>query len=408
MATNSIVYEDVQHLNRLLDQFRATPQERKLQMLLLLKSDPTTPYNQIAEQLQCSLRTVQRWQRTYQTQGLDTLLQNRQRTNEHHISEQELDALREILSEGEMETLEDIQRWLREQFNRHISKRGISGILSRINARHLWVIRKTNTPDNHHQEVANKVQNQIIRFLAQLPVEIPVGEWCRETRDMLQETFPDIDRVTISVNTHCDLLHPKEYKPTFAISQDAYPAHQHKGLHITRHSVEGEANIAETLLNEFQRQGYPIERYHPPCIMQLTYRGAYLGTIFFWRDRSESEVSQTTLQTLAHLEEFLVYALSDAVMRHHYTTPVERVFYSTLREVATQAKLTSQEYRVIAYRLLGYMYKEIALELNVSQDSVKKTLQQVYRKTETGSHIEFFAKCFTPRVVPPRPAEEQG
>lgn len=405
MATTPTVHEDVQHLTTLLEQFRATPQERKLQMLLLLKSHSAMPYSHVAEQLQCSLRTVQRWLHIYQENGLEGLLQNRKHNNSHHISEQELEALRAILAEGEMETLEDIQRWLHKQFGRHISKRGISGILSRIDARHLWII-KEEIGTNNSQEVANNVQNQIVRFLSQLPVEIPVGEWCRETRDILQDAFPDIDRVTISVNTHCDLLHPEEYKPTFAISQDAYPAPEHKGLHITRHSAEGEASIVETLLSEFQRQGYPIEHYHPPCILKLSYRGAYLGTIFFWRDRSKPQVSHNTLQILARLEEFLVYALSDAVMRHHYTTPVERVFYSTLREVANQAKLTSQEYRVIAYRLLGYMYKEIALELNVTQDSVKKTLQQVYRKTETGSHIEFFAKCFTPRVIPPRHTED--
>ena len=405
MATTPFIYEDEQHLNRLLDQYRDTSQERKLRMLLLLKSDPAIPMHHIAGQLERSIRTIQRWQNIYQNQGLDGLLETRQSRNEHHINDSELQDLRKALAEKRMETLEDIQTWLKEQFNRTISKRGISGILSRMNARHLWMVDESRQTEPVIEGEANSIQNRIIRFLHQLPVDIPVGEWCRETREILQDTFADVDRVTISVNTNCDLLHPKEYKPTFAISQDAYPDQGHKGLHVIRHSSGDDINVAGNLLREFQRQGYPVEHYHPPCVMNFHYRGAYLGTIFFWRELSKSEISETTQQILAHLEEFLVYALSDAVMRHHYTSPVERVFYFTLRDVANQAKLTPQEYRVITYRLLGYMYKEIASELDVTQDSVKKTLQQVYRKTETGSHIEFFAKYFTPRVVPQRPAE---
>lgn len=405
MATTPFIYEDEQFLHRLLDQYRDTTQERKLRMLLLLKQNPATTLNDIAGQLERSARTIQRWLQVYQTQRLEGLLETRQLRNEHHITDSELLALRRVLSEKRMETLEDIQRWLKEQFNRTISKRGISGILSRLNARHLWMVDEPLQTEPEIEQHANSIRNRVIHFLHQLPVEIPVGEWCRETREILQETFPDVDRVTISVNTNCDLLHPKEYKPTFAISQDAYPDQGHKGLHVIRHSSGDDINVAGNLLREFQRQGYPVEQYHPPCVMNLHYRGAYLGTVFFWRELSKSEISEGTLQILEHLEEFLIYALSDVVMRHHYTSPVERVFYFTLRDVANQAKLTPQEYRVITYRLLGYMYKEIAAELSVTQDSVKKTLQQVYRKTDTGSHIEFFAKYFTPRVVPQRPTE---
>ena len=408
MATIPPVREDEEYLNRLVQQYHNTLHERKLRMLLFMKTDSSMPLDNIAAQLDRSPRTIQRWQRIYRTQGLEALIGKAQEGSSHQITKEESQALCNALANEELSTLEDIQHWLQREYGKTFSKRGISGILSRIDARRIWTVNKE-VPDsrNQNQEEANRLQNQLTRFLYQLPVEIPVGDWCRQTRDILQEAFPDVDRVTISVNTSCDLLHPKEYKPRFAISQDAYPDHEHKGLHIIRHTSGEETSIASNLLREFQRQGYPIEDYHPPSVMTLHYRGAYLGTIFFWRDRLQSAISKDTLRVISLMEKFLVYALSDAIMRHHYTTPVERVFYSTLREVASQARLTPQEYRVMTYRLLGYMYKEIASELNVTQDNVKKTLQQVYRKTETRSHIEFFAKYFTPRIIPSQLPEKQ-
>lgn len=363
MSVPSYVHENVEDLQRLVIRFRNQPPEKRLTMLLLLKSDPFYPFNALAQEIGCSPRSISRWWKTYLSEGLDGLLAGSRpdgSSSSFPHSKQTPDSSSAL---------------------RH--------------------------PDLSEQERAWSIQNLLVNVLHQFPVDQNIGTWCQEVRDVLQSAFDDVDRVTISVNTNCDLLHPEEYHPRLSIAQDAYPDDAHKGLGIVRHDIN-KADVAEELVREFERQGYPVDRYHTPFVLNLEYRGAYLGTVFLWREKSNPSISTETVETFFHLEQFLIYVMSDVILRHHYNAPVERVFYATLREVSAHASLTPQEHRVITYRLLGYMYKEIASELNISQDGVKKTLQQVYRKTETGSHIEFFAKYFAPRIVPPRSVEANG
>lgn len=354
MTVPSYVRESVEELKQLAVRHGNQPQEKRLRMLLLLKTDPDKRHVDIAHQLGCSARTVSRWMHTYRSGGLPALLGSRKRSRQQN-------------------DLPDSSA----------SSKDIPGHRRHSGGAFAWII-----------------QDRLIRALNQLPIDADVGAWGRTVRDVLQEAFEDVDRITVNVNMNCDLLRPDEYNPRLSISQDAFPDDDHKGLAIARYDTT-ESYAGENLIREFQRQGYPVDEYHPPFILNLEYRGAYLGTLFLWRGLSEVPISEETIETLSQLEEFLVYAMSDVILRHHYIAPVERAFYSTLREITAQAALTAQEHRVITYRMLGYMYKEIAAELNISQDAVKKTLQQIYRKTGTGSHIEFFAKYFTIRVIPP-------
>lgn len=410
MAGTPVVQESAEHLSRLIQEFRNTPLEKRLTMLRLLRTDPDIHPSEMADSLGCSGRTIQRWLKTYRQNGIDGLLKSRHTSDEHQLDDNQLDALRRELMTGTMETLDDIRQWLHDELGLTISSRSISGILARIGARHVWMVPpgSESSPIAANASTREKsidIQERIVGFLQEFPVDAPIGDWCREVRDILQASFSDIDRITISVNTQSDLLHPGEYSPTYAISQNAYPDPAHKGLQMTPHRPE-QNDIATHLIEEFKRRGHPVDRYAQPYVVHLAYKEAYLGTIFLWREKTSPEISESTLSVFAQLESFLVFVISDAIMRHHYTAPIERVFYSTLRDVAQRAQLTPQEYRVITFRLLGYMYKEIASELNISQDSVKKTLQHVYRKSDTGSHIEFFAKYFTSGIVPPRQSEE--
>lgn len=368
MSDPSFVRENIEDLQQLINRFRNRPQEKRLRLLLLLKSTPWRTPGDAARDVPCAPASAARWWATYRNEGLPGLLRNRR----DDASIASIPA-----SGGGFEVSSAPERTDPQQTEADGTERA--------------------------QNEALAIQSRLIELLHRLPIDLPVGDWCREMRDVLQSAFADVDRVTISVNANCDLLHPEEYNPRLAIAQDAYPDDVHKGLGINRHDVT-KTDVAEELISEFTRQGYPVDRYHPPFFLNLEYRGAYLGTVFLWCEKAGPQLSQRTIETFFQLKPFLVFAMSDVILRHHYTVPVERVFYSTLRQVASQAMLTPQEHRVITYRLLGYMYKEIAAELGISQDGVKKTLQQIYRKTGTGSHIEFFAKYFAPRIVPSRPA----
>jgi DNA-binding CsgD family transcriptional regulator len=153
------------------------------------------------------------------------------------------------------------------------------------------------------------------------------------------------------------------------------------------------------IVDELRQQGFPVDSYHPPISFEYLFGDhAYLGTIVLWRELRRAPISQATLDTMAGLESFLIYALSDIVLRHKRAEPLVGVFDDALEQLTEEAGLSKTEVRVVLLLLLGHSYKDMADMLSVSMDTVKYHLKTIYRKTGTRSGSELFAKYFTPRL----------
>lgn len=242
------------------------------------------------------------------------------------------------------------------------------------------------------------ISESVLDFLNALPVTGDTPARISAFREALQRLLGDVDRITVNVNMNCNLDHPEDYAPKMAVTQHSSGAKESEGTVVVDYESE-ELQPVERLLQNFQRQGFPLERYHSPHSFNYTLgEHAYLGTIFLWRELSHSPVSSATLDTVGKLEPFLVYALSDLVARHQRTEPIVGVFEEAMRHLAEEAGLSRQEQRVLFLQLLGNSYKEMADMLAVSMDTVKFHLKTIYRKTGTRSQSELFAKYFTPRL----------
>jgi DNA-binding CsgD family transcriptional regulator len=239
----------------------------------------------------------------------------------------------------------------------------------------------------------------LLELMNGLPVELGLLEGINGLRERLMAIFPDVDRISISVNTYCDLENPKLYRPNLLISQRADVADRlDEGINVQR--LRGTEAPAYDLLEQMRLGGFPFSRYHPPVATDIFFADtADLGAILLWREVDKRPISDETIQLLERIRPFLVYAFSNLVTRHHYANPRDRVFYSALGDMARRARLTAQEQRIISYRLMGYSYKKIAAELGRTEGAVKKQLASVHRKTGTQGHSELFAKYFTPRIL---------
>jgi DNA-binding CsgD family transcriptional regulator len=207
----------------------------------------------------------------------------------------------------------------------------------------------------------------------------------------------DVDRVTISMNIACDLENPEEYRPSVAITKHNSRTDVDGGYVSTSHLRQG--SHAERLLEDFKRQGYPVDHYYPPHSFDYYYGGqAYLATLFLWREATNTPISRETIDLIGALEPFLVFVLSDLVARRQRTEPDVRMFNSALLDLFQGSELSSQEQRVIILQLFGHSYKEMADMLGISVDGVKHHLKMIHRKTGARSYTELFAKYFTPRL----------
>jgi len=208
----------------------------------------------------------------------------------------------------------------------------------------------------------------------------------------------DVDRVIVNVDTQCDLsmLEPQPDDPE-TIARPARPRRRRR-LKLESAWME-RRSPSQVLLEDFHRLGYPLADFHPPEIYDYYFTETiYLGTIFLLRDRTKRPISRRTLEAMKGLEPFLLFALSDLVARYCYDRPIDRAFQNSLNELAWETKLTRRELQVLTLHLFGRRYDEIARQLYISIDTVKKHVKKIHRKTGARSSTELFARYFTPLI----------
>jgi DNA-binding CsgD family transcriptional regulator len=241
------------------------------------------------------------------------------------------------------------------------------------------------------------VPENILQFLNALPLTGDSVEWINAFREGLKNVLGDVDRVALAVNINCNLQHP-EQSEWITIWQHSMTVSGSSQTAVTNSNVEGKTQ-AEKMIEEFRQMGYPLDEYHAPLSFNYSYGGkAYLGTILLFRDRTKQPISARTIDAMAALEPFFVFALSDLVSRHYYARPIDRVFTDILKELAGESGLSTQDIRILSLMLLGYSYKQVADRMELSIDTIRKHMKRIYRKTRTGSLAELFAKYFTPRL----------
>jgi DNA-binding CsgD family transcriptional regulator len=230
-----------------------------------------------------------------------------------------------------------------------------------------------------------------------LPVTDDPVQWISTFREALRLLLGDVDRVSVNININCDLQNPREYNPKMRIVPRSNSATDgEKSLTVAAISIDDQL---DRLLQEFRNQSFPFERYHAPTNFAYYFGGqAYLGIIFLWREIDK-------LDTMASMESFIVFVLSDLVARRRYADPNMGMF-GALDFMVTDSALSKQEQRVVILQLFGHSYKEMADMLGVTVDGIKHHLKMIHRKTGTRSYTELFAKYFLPRLNLENPDED--
>lgn len=402
------IHESLEELEQLEQEHRGGPLEARIIMLKLLKNGEFSALNDILPQLDCSERSLQRWCGAYRKEGLPGLLKLGQRGGKRprRINDEALQDLRNKLANDGFTELKEAQRWLQEQHGVSYSRSGAwhlmrsaAGAVPRG-----WTMLDASLERNAAVtapsfQAQTGISGDIVGFLNTLPTSSNAVEWGSTFKENLRILLGDVDRISINVNTNCNLSTPEDYAPTLFITQGVDTEEENElDLNIVRSYSE---TPFERLLATFKRQGFPFDDHHVPHCFDYYYSGnAYLGTIFLWREVQKAPISEKTLETLRTLEPFIIFALSDLVARHQSEKPIDRVFNTALENLVDEAQLTPQEQRIVVLQLMGHAYKEMADILNVSIDTVKKHFKQIHRKTGTRGQAELFAKYFTSRLVP--------
>ena len=395
------IRETDEEIAEFLRSYRGQPQEPRLEMLRLLRAEPDRTLSDVAQALGKSERSIERWWETYVRDGLSSLLVIGRAGGRRprRISPEVLEELRIKLETDGFADVDGARSWLETRYGVTYSRSGLWNLLrTGTRATHgLWTVHHTrrSAPRETTASENSSISQEILTFLNSLPSTMNPVEWINAFRDALLELFDDIDRISIIVNTLCDLREPEQYVPTVAIAHHTQGGAAVAGT-ISVNAVGGPNRPFEGVLEDFRKQGFPLHDYHPPHGFDYHYEGhAYLGTIFLWREVTAAPISDHTVEVLRSLERFLTFMLTDLVTRHQYGKPVDRVFYQAFERLVEESSLSPQERRIIVLQLLGHSYKEMADVLSVTVDTIKKHFKQIHRKTGTRGQAELFAKYFT-------------
>jgi transposase len=403
-AVSLQIIEPIERISELERDFEGTDLVARLKMLALMKMDPGMSLREISRHIGRSYRSVQRWKDAYAQGGLDELLSPGApgRPKGSCLPPDILTEFRRKLAFDGFSEINEAQRWLQEEFGFNYSRTSVWNLLrSECAGRGVWqpasAVRRPGSSLADDRDSAI-VRDRFIAFMNSLPTTGDVLEWITEFRESLAELLGDVDRVSLNVNRHCNLLHPETYDPEFSITEHVSEQPGQDGLVMVESQTD---EPAIRLLHSFRRQGQQLDRYHDPVYFDYYYKGkAYLATMFLWRDRDKPQISMGSIDLIKSLEPFMLFVLSDIVARNQQTRPMDRVFQDAVNQMIG-GLLSPQEGRVVILQMLGHSYKEMADTMSISIDAVKKLFRQVHRKTGTRSLGELFAKYFTNRYALP-------
>jgi transposase len=112
-----VIEEDPERLKELEKFHRYSHLFQRVRMLRLLKSEECTNLREAAEALGYSWRQCQRWFKSYQEGGLRELLKSRvsERGRQELVTEEAFEDLKEAMKRGEIATISEADRFLRER-----------------------------------------------------------------------------------------------------------------------------------------------------------------------------------------------------------------------------------------------------------------------------------------------------
>ena len=375
------VQEPLARLRALEKENASGPAAQRLMMLRLLKERPDRPVEEIASMIGCSTRTIKRWWKVYQEEGLDAFVELPSGNSDTHRASDELAELKQKLLNNELGSIAEVRRWLGEEMEdadtiapalpepRGGKQRGI-------------------TPPSPFQWAI------LLRLLGELPALELIIQKSEAIRDAIQDMFRDVDRVTLSINGGCPIIDYENYEPTIFIAQNGPANESPNPISVGR----GDESHEERTLRILGSLNFEFELYHAPHTIVYDYRGsAYLGVLQLWTNRNREPLSAETIDMMNVLEPVWHFIFAGVALDHQARNPIDQVFNKALSKLVKEFKLSAQEHRVLVFRLLGYPYKETASLLNISIDTIRHHLKSIYAKTGTGSLAELFARHFTPK-----------
>ena len=337
------VRESKEYLDALADQFGDEPIGPRIEMLRLLKSDPTITAPELAYEISVTDRTVGRWWSTYRTGGL-----------------------RELLA-SDVNTLD-----------------GPMPV-------------RVNTRGGRPTFASGDVSTRFTRFLNAIPMSYDVDEWVLTFRDALLRVLDGVDHVTVNVDVGSDLdgdeAHDMEVVVMKGATRSDIRAARNERAYAA--TVRGRSP-GKVLYEQARAHGFPVEKYYRPAIFDFYTDGTeFVGTILLWSRRGQP-IPRATIEFMESLRGFITYVMNDCVVRQQLKEPELLHFKDVLLSIAYRIGLTAREQEIFFLQMAGVDRDEIAARLGIAPKTAKNHISAIYAKAGTNSYSDLLGRFMVP------------
>jgi transposase len=397
----SQVIEDSSTLMQIETSVTGTPKMPAIKMLRLLEEERERTLSEVAILLKRPERTIRRWWRLYLEGGVDALLKVNPVGGQRpaRLPDEAIAALH-FRAGNSITDLKEVQKWLVEEYGVSYSLARVSTLLRGENQslREENASASTAPPLADSSATRNRhLDTDMIRVLNSIPTTVQPIEWARSFSQLLTGLFPDVDRISVNINTHINLSPGPAKALNLRLIQHV-PDDVGSRSMFTCVPYDESAPPSKQLLHDFKERGCPVHLYHPPTAFDyFTEFNDYVGSLIVWRHCDKEPTSATTLALFEQLRPFIVFALTDAAARNQCVYPSHTGFQNALSALRQENNLTTQEFRIVSLRFLGFSYKDIAEMLFITVSTVKKHLSKVHQKSKTRSQSELFARYVSVR-----------
>lgn len=357
------ISESAEELDQLRQYYSGKPEGRRLLFLLLLKEDRTRTIAEAARKAKISARRGRYWWDAYRKGGLQNLLDRRVWKREELTAPVRLESVEGTKPDSEGNDGEDSRAWI--------------AFLNAIASN-----------SSEHEDVRN---------------------WISGFRSALMALLGDVDFIAMHIRTGINVVRVGKGKV------QSYLEYGDDST-VSGHSVErsgSHKHYYESLMESGRKSGFPFEDYQDPphgfdFFLEAGRRDqsdqseddTLVASLVLLRKKGNPPISLTSLNLVERLRPFLVYSVTDFLVRSALLSTKGFEIEPLVERVAGNASLTPQESRVLLLAFMGHSYQEIAESLFVSVSTVQTHVQAIYRKTGVSKLGEIYAKFLTNRKFP--------
>ena len=161
-----------------------------------------------------------------------------------------------------------------------------------------------------------------------------------------------------------------DYLSTYKYYDPLHPVNMHEqpAIQLMRRNTE----VASGKMDYYKECFLEGNNYKDEMVMYLKNEGTPSAAIGFLRKRDEHNFTQRDVLTLCYIKR----SIENMYLLHQYVKPKQSFV------------ITTREEEILFYICKGYKNYEIAQQLFVSENTIKKHLQNLYRKFQVASRTQ--------------------